>query len=260
MSWPDWEGSPLSFIAQVRLSDLDRVQTVEGTEATNQSEQLALFELEPQFIIPRQAAPVAFGLLPERGILYFFACDHVEHERPEWVKEHRAWRVLYHSDEEGAGLVRATAPLSEFLEPATQQAWGVSFWRELTLPPIDAYDVTQLGLSEAEREEYRSLIHDLEDAHGFPSKGTTRLLGHPEQIQNNMQIKCQLLSQGRYYKARNGFIGAGMADLQDELDARDWQFLLQIENGWGGCLYYWMPSDALRLQDFSQAWVVLQYD
>ena len=258
--WPDWNGSPLPFIAQIRLSDLYQVQMVEITEAQSPAYQLPLFELEPQVVTPRQAASIALGVLPEHGILYFFAYDHAEHKRPDWVKERGAWRVMYHGEEEGAGLVRAAAPLSETPETASQKARGVSFWRELTLPPVDAYDVTQMGLSGAEQEEYRCLIHDLEDAHSFPPVGTARLLGHPQQIQNNMQIECHLLSQGRFYEARDGFIGAGMADLQDELDARDWRFLLQVENGWGGCLYYWMPSDAMRHRDFSQAWLVLQYD
>ncbi len=258
VDWPEWEGCPLSFIAQLRLSDLARVQQI--TVVPKADTQPALFEFEAQPIAPKETASIAENVLPKTGILYFFSFDDVHTERRDWTVSRDAWRVIYFESEEAGCLTRRPPPIG--LQQAYLPAHGVSFWREATLPPVDAYELEPLGLTDRQREDYQGLLYDLEEMQ-FPGSPTHRLLGYPMQIQNNIQEECQLLSAGQYrFDKTIGVIAVSIdiAPSANKKSVPNWRFLLQIENGWGGALYYCLPNDALARQDFSQSWLVLQYD
>lgn len=260
LDWPEWEGHPLSFIAQIRMSDLARVQQVEVIPKPN-TQQPQLFEFEAQPVILRGMALIAENILPKSGILYFFSFDDAHNERCDWYVNRNAWRVIYHESEDPEGLARRK-PSVEAEQKEYLSAQSISFWRETTLPPVDAYEIEPLGLTERQLEDYQHLLYDLEEAQ-FPSSPTHRLLGYPMQIQNNMQEECQLLSEGHYRVTKTGSIVTVSIDIapsSNKLAAPGWKFLLQIENGWGGALYYWLPMAATTQQDFSKSWLVLQYD
>jgi uncharacterized protein YwqG len=87
------------------------------------------------------------------------------------------------------------------------------------------------------------------------------LLGHPDIVQNDMRVECELVTHG--------------VDAQDESDraeslrrgaAARWQLLLQIDTDarpgwmWGDCgrLYFWITRADLEARIFDRVWVVLQ--
>ena len=259
LDWPKWEGHLLSFVAQLRLSDLARIQQVGITSKAEMHPRL--FEFEAQPIVPRETSSVARNVLPETGILYFFCFDDAHNERCDWAVNRNSWRVIYSEGEEAVGLIRK-APPAEAGPKEYLPAHRISFWREMTLPPTDAYELEMLGLTDRQQEDYQGLLYDLEKAQ-FPGFPIHRLLGYPMQIQNNMQEECQLLSVGQYRFSSTGSVITVSIDVAPSANKEavpDWRFLLQIENGWGGALYYWLPDNAIAQQDFSQSWLVLQYD
>ena len=91
-----------------------------------------------------------------------------------------------------------------------------------------------------------------------------RLLGHPDQIQNDMQTECQLVSHGL-----NCGDGSGYKDPKARIlkaGATDWELLLQIDSDdnarmmWGdvGRIYYWIRREDLKERNFGASWMILQ--
>jgi len=154
LDWPKWEQTPLSFIAQIRLSDLSRTQEAEIFPPQNASAQPLLFEFEPQPVVPKAVDPAAYRNLPQTGILYFFCLGNTLNGRKDWVANRDAWRVIYRPDEEATNLFRISSPPG--LED--QKAYWVSFWDETTLPVADSYDIRQLRLTTEQQEQYRELL------------------------------------------------------------------------------------------------------
>ena len=91
------------------------------------------------------------------------------------------------------------------------------------------------------------------------------LLGHPQVLQNPMELECQLASQGIFCGSPEGFqSGRGQALAGG---ARDWRLLLQIDSddegpGWmwgdSGRLYYWVKRQDRASLQFQDAWLLLQ--
>lgn len=242
--WPEWNGVPLSFVAQIHLPDI------------------ASYDRE--------------GALPHTGMLSFF----YEAEEQPWGYDpaHQGGcRVLYDNGD-SSRLRRtpapATLPARSRFTPA-----AVEFSLEFTLPDIESPVFEQLGLTwetmyansatpelREEGERYLQLCQEL--AKLYERKGERylrhRLLGHPDTIQGDMQIECQGVSQGLN-------MGVEIADWQQQAaalkpDATNWRLLLQIDseedNGmvWSeiGRIYYWIPRQALAARDFAQVWLILQ--
>jgi uncharacterized protein YwqG len=92
----------------------------------------------------------------------------------------------------------------------------------------------------------------------------SRVLGHPNQIQGDMQTECALVTGGLYTGDASGYKDPRRAELQ--AGARDWRLLLQVDSedaagmmwGDGGSLYYWIKEPDLAAHDFSRTWMVLQ--
>ncbi|HUT87622.1 MAG TPA: YwqG family protein [Candidatus Heimdallarchaeota archaeon] len=89
--------------------------------------------------------------------------------------------------------------------------------------------------------------------------------GHPDPIQGDMQLDCQLTSHGLYTGDATGYEDPRRAEL--EKGATDWQLLLQIDSDednagmmWGdmGRLYFWIRKDDLKKRAFENVWMVLQ--
>ena len=91
-----------------------------------------------------------------------------------------------------------------------------------------------------------------------------QLLGWPDQIQGDMQLECQLVTNGIYMGSPDGWKDPRRAAL--ESGASDWRLLLQLDsdeaNGmaWGdvGMIYLWIREQDLRARAFDQSWLILQ--
>lgn len=228
-------------------------------------------ELPPEVAWPSKAgAPLSFiaqlnladlsvhdteGLLPREGLLSFFY-DAVSQQAWGFDPADRgSWAVMHTSASEVVALRDAPADL-----PADGQfpPLGLEAHSELTFPPGESFIVETLGLSFDERATYSEVLPDAEDVTAH------RLLGHPEPIQGDMQLECQLVSHGLYCGDPSGYEEERAAPLAP--GALDWRLLLQVdtedENGmmWGDCgrLYFWIRHEDLVAGRWDGAWCVLQ--
>ena len=223
--WPTHQGEPLSFIAQVRLEEV--LWKPEG--------------------------------LPEKGLLSFFynAADQPWGYDPE---EAGQWRVLYHA--EADRLERRLVP--DGLKPVVEfDASAVDFSVQTTLPDWNALVFRQMGFAENETERYIALTEQVAE-HNAPAYPVHRLLGNPDQVQGEMQLKCQLVAHGIDCGDPSGYQDPRRAEL--EPGAAGWMLLLQIDSEdetemiWGdfGSIYFWIHEEDLRKRDFEKMWVILQ--
>ncbi|MFC0627372.1 YwqG family protein [Kribbella deserti] len=219
-AWPDWNGVPLAFVAQIDLAE---------THACDLGK-----------------------VLPERGLLSFF----YETNAGVWgcdPKDRGGWAVLYTPPD--AVLVRREAP------PGLPVGGRFGALRlrpvpEPTFVPCESAEIEALGLSPEDTSTYSGVLERLAE----PSSAMKhRLLGHPDAVQGDMQLMCQLASSGF-----DGYTELDEVPLTE--GARDWRLLLQIDSqpeigmSWGdaGRLYFWMPKAQLADQEWSASWVALQ--
>ena len=230
VAWPEWQGRPLGFLAQVDLAEVPRP--------------------EP-----------GGDLLPPEGLLSLFF--DVDPERQPWGYDpaHRGGgRVLW--SPASAELERRRVPdgLPDELRPREH---ALDFAVELTLPDSWSWPGERLDLSPEEDEAYFDLGEAVIEAHGG-DEPQHRLLGHPDQIQNDMQLECQLVTHGLNVGDSDGYQDPRAAELVP--GAVDWRLLAQIDSDdaarleWGdlGRVYFWIREQDLRARRFDAAWVVLQ--
>lgn len=225
-NWPEWQGMPLSFIAQINLSDL-----------------------APFISLPE---------LPGSGLLSFF----YDAEQRTWgfdPKDAGSWKVFYF-DGDFASLIRVRFPDSL---PAHGQfeAGRLSFKQETSLPPPDAGCMDQLELSDEEKTAHFAFFEDSEEMTKGPRH---QMFGHPYQIQGEMQLECQLVSNGIYCGTPEGYSDPRSQELEEGAD--DWMLLLQVDSDddagmmWGdmGCIYFWIRKQSLEHRRFDEVWMILQ--
>lgn len=200
----------------------------------------------------QNAAPNA--LLPKAGVLAFF----YDREQQTWgfdPADRGSWRVLYFP----AGTVLHPRPFPESLKESRFTAVPLRASAEATLPPEEDLPAT-LSLDDDAAEKYRAARERL--ASGGDARH--RLLGHPELVQNPMQLECQLASNGIYVGDPEGFESPRAKALAP--GAGEWRLLLQVDSEsaagmtWGdmGRLYFWIRESDLKQQKFDRVWMVLQ--
>jgi hypothetical protein len=194
------------------------------------------------------ALPVAW--LPPSGRLLFF----YDAERQPWgfdPKDRGSWIVTLATDAVPAPGVPGASPLARH---------PVTFRRIDSYPSWERPEVSALQLTDAEGEI-------LIEANGavFGQAPHHQVGGFPEPVQGDeMELECQLVSNGLYCGDSSGYLSARAGELRD--GARDWRLLLQLDSdddlgvmwGDGGILYFWIREQDARAGRFDQAWVVLQ--
>ena len=136
----------------------------------------------------------------------------------------------------------------------------------LTLPPWESAEVESLGFTRSDLDLYVDrLVPSVEHARGREDEGPVhQLLGHPDQIQGDMRLECQLVTNGLYCGDSTGYQDPRAAQLAE--GAADWRLLLEVDSDekagamWGdvGYLYYWIREPDLRAGAFDASWLVLQ--
>jgi uncharacterized protein YwqG len=163
-----------------------------------------------------------------------------------------------------SNLSRIEAPTDPDREHVAEPCL-VEAWPELTLPdwvtrwhpnyPDLEYDTPAYG-------SYHALCEELTTAGGLP---VHHLFGHPQLIQNPMELECQLASNGVYCGTTEGYRSERAKML--ESGAADWRLLLQIDSDedgpgwmWGdvGRIYFWVKQHDLRSLRFDDDWLVFQ--
>jgi uncharacterized protein YwqG len=243
--WQYFEGRPLTFIGQFKLSE----------------------------IVPHDAD----GILPQHGILYFF----FEADDVPWGElEHQgAWQVFYLEDE-NTPLVRTPHPTY----PGTWRTIDalpvhrVSFEQVLSLPTIHYPDQAKYGIEyinlpgteqpdpldhPTEHYAYFDLRHS-----GYPEPRHF-WLGHPSLIQGDVEgdiVSTYLRfpppkdANPYFYRYTDEQIA------QIEMEMKKWQFLFQIDSDdgldvmWGdvGTLYICIPKTSLAARRFEDCWTIMQ--
>jgi len=192
--------------------------------------------------------------LPESGWLYFFYDRNCE----PWgydPADRGCCRVIY-ANCERTMLTRMDPPADA--EPNhSAHATIVEARLELTLP-----EGVDIEFGSAEYEEFEALRSELLKPASQPYH---RFLGHPQLIQNPMELQCQLASNGVFCGDRTGYDSAEAKVL--ETSAADWLLLLQIdtdEDGPGWCwgtygkIYFWIKKQDLAAMRFDDVWLVFQ--
>jgi len=129
------------------------------------------------------------------------------------------------------------------------------FRREWTLPcrPRKGWDW----------DEYCALkLHLLDSSSGDEIH---RCGGYPEEVQNPMQLECQLVTNGVYCGDSSSYQDPRSKSLAG--GACDWQLLLQIDSdenrlGWmwgdAGRVYFWNRRQDIEQSTFDNSWAILQ--
>lgn len=224
-AWPEWRGLPQSFLAQLRLADLQSY--LQGALA---------------------------GTLPEQGMLWFFY-DAAQETYGADPADQGGWQVVF-LDAEQPALQRTTAPATLPAE-SRFRACSLSFAVETTFSQQPDLDIPGLEWSEDDQQRYEALLADLAPA----GSATPRhhLLGFPDTIQDDMRLQCQLISQGvtDVDDPRVEQLTPGTREwqllLQIDSDA-------QAGTRWAsdGMLYYWLRQSDLQARRFERSWLVLQ--
>lgn len=188
--------------------------------------------------------------LPENGLLYFF----YDLDEMPWgydPKHSSGKKVFYYVGD--TKLERKSKPDNldnEFvLEP-----FKVSFECTVEIPDYWS-SLVDFELSEKENDRYWELKEE------FPEK-QHKILGHSNNIQDGMELECELVSKGLYC----GDTSAYQSEQRKELEKNiyDWELLLQIDSDddfmWGddGRLYLWIKKEDLKDKKFENSWLVLQ--
>ncbi|MDQ6423651.1 YwqG family protein [Paenibacillus sp. LHD-117] len=223
--WPNENGKILSFIAQVNLEEVE----------------LRLYEL------------------PSAGLLSFFY-DSLEQPWGFDPNDRGRWKVIYNENLDR--LERKELP-EELIQEGGFGTCKVDFSLQTTLPSWESISIDQLNLVEHESDLYFELSEKVFEHND--SNGTIhRFLGHPDQIQGEMQLECQLASNGLYCGDSTCYEDPKRKLL--ESGAESWKLLLQIDSEedigmmWGdvGRIFFWIHEDDLREKNFNNVWLVLQ--
>jgi uncharacterized protein YwqG len=205
--------------------------------------------------IDLSAVPQVNDLLPSSGWLCFFYDRYSE----AWgfdPADRGCCSVVYFNGDRSS-LYRAEPPTD--LDPEhIAHSCVVEAWPELTLPD----DLRKIEYGTSVYEAYRALREELIKPGGLVYH---RLMGHPQLIQNPMELECQLASNGIYCGGASRFQEAEAKAL--EPGAADWRLLLQIdtdEDGpgwmWGdvGRIYFWIKQQDLATRCFDHVWLIFQ--
>ena len=225
--WPTKNGKPLSFIAQVNLDDVHP------------------FDDE--------------ALLPDSGVLSFFY-DAISQSAWGFSPADRGSSAVIYSPP-GATLIRRDAPES-LDDAATFEPVRLTPKREMTFVPWESFTAEAVGMSRAETFQYAEIFWDDQQDDGVDL--VHRLLGHPDHVQGDMQVECQLATNGLDCGSPGGYLDPRTAALR--AGAGEWRLLLQVDSEeaagmmWGdaGRIYFWIRREDLLAQRFDQSWLVLQ--
>jgi uncharacterized protein YwqG len=190
--------------------------------------------------------------LPDRGTLYFF----YDLENQPWgfsPRDKQGARV-YYTELPPEQLQRTESPAGE----SKSQVCKLETELQWTLT-----DVMEIDVPEKESDTYCDLSYDIND--NSDNGLVHRMLGHPQLIQSEMRLECELVANGIYCGDAEAYGSTRAAELEKQ--AADWMLLLQIDTdennpGWmfGDCgrIYFWIRRQDLAATNFDNICVILQ--
>ncbi len=201
------------------------------------------------------ALPPLRGLpLPKFGSLFFFY-DAASQPWGYDPKHRGGARVIYSASPLAANRPR---PWPTDLDKEERfKGLSLAAILETTLPGPNHEVFRNLQLTEEDSDRYWSFLNP-------DSTCINRVGGHPDEIQGDVKLEAQLVSNGLYCGNGDGYVKGRKQGL--DAGATDWRLLLQIEAEyragmmWGdaGRLYFMIHKNDLRRQQFENVWTILQ--
>lgn len=221
--WPEFNGQPQSFLAQIRLDDVRS------------------FDKD--------------HLLPVQGMLWFFY-DANQQTFGEQPGDRAGWSILF-SNNPSARLQRVTVP-ANLPAGSLFQPCALTFRSELTLALEPALELPDAHWSDREQEAYEQALAALQEKTDR-AQPRHRLLGYPDTIQDDMREQCQLVSQGVTSSddPRASTLRAGARDWQLLLQI-DTDAAAKMRWANNGMVYYWIRLADLQARRFDAGWLALQ--
>lgn len=191
------------------------------------------------------------NLLPESGILYFFYGA----EQDAWgfdPKDKDKFKVIYYDG--------AFDKLQRHEFPESLPAHGqfspneIKYTQEISLPSRQS-DLLNF-LTKEEQDKFFDI---------FESEwNINKILGYADEVQNEMELECELVTNGLYCGDQTGYNDPRLGEL--EKNKGEWRLLLQVDSNdvadmmWGdvGRIYFWIKKTNLREKRFENAWFILQ--
>ena len=191
------------------------------------------------------------NLLPQSGFLYFFYSAEQEAAGFDPLDKDK-FRVLYF-DGKPDELIRADFP-DDLPEYARYKPCDVVAKQEISLPSYGhkVYD------------DFDSEEDDIFWGKIYEDDNVNKLLGYSDNIQNEMELECELVTNGLFCGDATGYTDSKAKEL--EPNAKNWRLLLQIDSNeenemmWGDCgrLYFWIKKDDLLNRKFDKSWFSFQ--
>lgn len=188
------------------------------------------------------------GPLPAAGLVSFF----YDAERQPWgfdPAEGHGGRIVY--TPEPKDLVRVPSKAEMQFAPVPMELVPC-----LTLPA--SLRVAE-AWPDADSDAYYDVLQEL------AGKGPHhQLLGHPNEVQNPMEIECELVTRGIYYGDASWL---RLPELPEHRRAATaWRLLLQVDTDddvstmWGDCgmVYFWLREADLQTMAVERCWTILQ--
>lgn len=206
--------------------------------------------LVAQIILSEIADLDSEDILPGAGKLLFF----YDSEQETWgfdPNDRGSWRVVFVAD---------NVPVDTYHDPGVYRSVALVPSAEISLPPWESLWFESPGIGPESVDPYLDLRASLSG-----DELIHKMLGYPDPVQNEMQMECQLVSNGIYCGDADGYKNPRAEALRP--GATDWRLLLQIDSEedragmmWGdvGRLYFWIREQDLRRRDFDGVWCILQ--
>lgn len=191
------------------------------------------------------------NLLPKSGMLYFFYSA----EQEVWGfdnSDKNKFKVLYFEGNINE-LARTAYPI-DLPEYSRFKPCAVTAAPEISFPPYE-HEVYQ-EFQAQERDKFWTEIYE--------DGNINKVLGYSDNIQSEMELECELVTNGLYCGDSTGYNDPRANELAP--NAKNWRLLLQIDSNeknemmWGDCgrLYFWIKIDDLVNRRFDKSWFALQ--
>ena len=168
-------------------------------------------------------------------------------------------RVLFYPEEERVTPAEFPTGLSTDAYPQR----FLEFQCEWTLPTY--LEMNNGDIAPWDMDEYSDLIAKLSFSGDAEGRKVHRIGGYAQEIQGDMRLECQLVTNGLYCGDQSGYQDPRRAEL--EKGVSDWQLLAQFDSDearlgwmWGdvGRVYCWARRQEIEVGNFENSWAILQ--
>lgn len=192
--------------------------------------------------------------LPNSGILYLFY-DCVDMPWGYDPKDKCGKKVFYFNGD-FSELERKSAPKNTEIFAAAK----LSFSSCTEIPDYESDLVDTDKFNDEETDKIYDIFYE------FYEENANKILGHSNNIQDGMELECELVTNGLYCGNERAYESAKRFEL--EKNVANWRLLLQIdsneENGMMWCdygkIYLWITKQNLKDRNFQDSWLILQCD